>query len=170
MLFQKINECSNDYISENYEKSAACYQNLIISFNKHNYYLDKEQEILIEYIKSLYGSRNYVTSNPDHFSESTTNMQQLCYSNPNSSYSYPTISSIGWDANHPFMVLPITHINNSSYSTYFCQRDSGLGNQFLVVGQCYSYGLYNGGVYSLRRLSNTSSSTVGARLIKIVKQ
>ena len=78
MLFQKINECSNDYISENYEKSATCYQNLIISFNKHNYYLDKEQEILIEYIKSLYGSRNYVRAK-----EILNEAQEKKYKNPN---------------------------------------------------------------------------------------
>lgn len=146
-----------------------------LSYRQMRYhYIEDFVGNIMEFVEGCYlygyGSKNYVTSNPEHFSESTTNMQQLCYSNPNSSYSYPTISSIGWDANHPFMVLPITHISNSSYNTYFCQRDNGIGNQFLVVGQCYSYSLNNGGVYSLRRLSNTTSSTVGARLIKIVNQ
>ena len=146
-----------------------------LSYRQMRYhYIEDFVGNIMEFVEGCYlygyGSKNYVTSNPEHFSESTTNMSQLCYSNPNSSYSYPTITSIGWDVNHPFMVLPITHTNNSSYNTYFCQRDTGIGNQILVVGQCYSYSNYNGGVYSLRRLSNTTSSTVGARLMKIVNQ
>jgi len=118
-----------------------------------------------------YGSKNYVTSNPEHFSESTTNMTQLCYTNPSSSYSYPTITSIGWDHNHPFMVMTMTTIYNSSYNTYFCQRDSGIGNQVMTVGQCYNYGLTNGGVFSIHRMySGNSYNNVGGRLLKIVNQ
>lgn len=118
-----------------------------------------------------YGSKNYVTANPDYFADSSTNMEQVCYTNPSSNNSYPTITSIGWDHNHPFMVMTMTTIYNSSYNTYFCQRDSGIGNQVMTVGQCYNYGLTNGGVFSIHRMySGNTYSNVGGRLLKIVNQ
>jgi len=60
MLIKKMGECSGYYYSEDYKNSSLCYYNLIIAYNKEDYFLNHEQEILLSYVKSLYGNRDYL--------------------------------------------------------------------------------------------------------------
>lgn len=84
------------------------------------------------------GNKNYVTSNPAYFSDTTTSMEILPYSNSNYVYGYDTISHMGWSANHPFMS---TQCNTYNYATdtYFCDTRSSEGS---TSSPCLAYGQY----------------------------
>ncbi len=129
---------------------------------------------VMEYVDGIYsqtyGSKEYVTADTSKFADSTTGHEQLSYTNPPTNYSYPTIATIGWDKNHPFMVLPTTTMNNSNYNTLYCQRDTGRGsNLVLYTGQCWSHIENGGGVYSFGHAAvSTAYSDIGSRLLKKV--
>lgn len=127
-----------------------------------------------QFIDGIYctstSSSNYATADPEKFSDSSTGMSQLSFKNPSSNYSYPTTTTIGWDPNNPFLVMPTGAVNNSSYNTYFCSRNANLGSYVLYCGGAYSTSLVNTGTFALTRCSTTQTyDNVGARLIKRIE-
>ena len=146
------------------------------------HYIEDFYGNLYEFIDGIccqsYGSSDYIEQNYKNFSDVTTNMQQLSYKNPPSSYSYPVIMTLGWDSNHPFMCMPTQTINTSSYNQYFCNSSTNYGNSILYIGACYTTS-YDAsaqgdnntnrhyGLYFMNRTGSTSNQQyVGGRLIK----
>lgn len=76
-----------------------------------------------------YGSTiyDYATADPSKYAycESTSYasyLNKLGFPNPTSN-SNQTIAAFGWDVNNPFLCGPTATVTNSSYNTYFCDRD-----------------------------------------------
>lgn len=72
-------------------------------------------EIIDGVYKSPVGTASFVTDNPNNFSDTTDNKNQLCYVEPSDGW----LTALGWDPDNPFMCLPI-ECSGGSNSTYFC--------------------------------------------------
>ena len=111
------------------------------------------------------GTPYYVTADPSKFADTTTNMNQTSYNAPSSDWIY----ALGWDADNPFLVMPVTSGNGASESTGFCDYVYVNGSSYpvLSVGAHYNYSNSNYGVF-FANSDNTSNafSSRGGRLLK----
>lgn len=119
-----------------------------------------------------YGSTiyDYATADPSKFaycesSSYASYLKKLGFPNPTSN-SNQTIAAFGWDVNNPFLCGPTTTVTNSSYNTYFCDRDYHYsGGPCLYVGAVAANSYANYGVSYC--YSYSSSSAAGGRLLYI---
>lgn len=114
------------------------------------------------------GTNNYyVTNDPSEFSDSYANYSAISYSVPNRDR---CISSLGWDANNPFMCLPRTTANMQYNSNYYCDSlSSNAGND---LGICIEADIWLGnssaprGLFGFAPFTNSRSADyIGSRLL-----
>ena len=110
------------------------------------------------------GTPYYVTADPSKFADTTTNMNQTSYNAPSSDWIY----ALGWDADNPFLVMPVTSGNGASESTGFCDYVYVNGSSYpvLSVGAHYNNSNTNYGVFyaNSNNTSNTNNNR-GGRLL-----
>ena len=113
------------------------------------------------------GAASYVTNDPTHFTDlDNTLMSILSYKNANTD-SGNCVAALGWDANHPFMCIPIEAVNDGDYQTYFCDSFICATNKpAMTCGSNSDTNIAPQGVfYSSGRASTFRSGTTGSRLL-----
>ncbi len=108
----------------------------------------------------------YVTDDPSKFADTNTNMNPTVYNAPSSGW----IFALGWDADNPFMVMPVTTGNEASASAGFCDYVNVSGSSYpvLCVGAyCSNSNAYYGVFYGGTNTVSYSSSNGGGRLLKV---
>ncbi len=110
------------------------------------------------------GDYDYVTDDPDNFSDDTTGKTPLCYPVPNNNW----LTALGWDNDNPFMCMP-AETNGVSDTMFFGDYSdyADASDPVLFCGASYdnaisSYGL----AYFCRYLTGFNNVSRGGRLIK----
>ena len=112
------------------------------------------------------GTPYYVTADPSKFADTTTNMNQTSYNAPSSDW----IKALGWDADNPFLVLPVTTGGGASDSAGFCDYANIDGSSFpvLYVGaHCNNVSTNCGVFYTYSNAASNTSRNRGGRLLKV---
>lgn len=110
------------------------------------------------------GDYDYVTDDPDNFSDDTTGKTPLCYPVPNNNW----LTALGWDNDNPFMCMP-AETNGGSDTTFFCDLSDGANasHPVLYCGAHYNNAsAYCGLAYFYRDYAGDSIAVRGGRLIK----
>ena len=110
------------------------------------------------------GAYDYVTDNPDDFSDDTTNKTPLAYPVPSNNW----LTALGWDSDNPFMCMP-ADTNGGSGTTYFCDYSGNADSSspVLYCGVYYSNAsAYYGLSYFYRCNAGGSNANRGGRLLK----
>lgn len=110
------------------------------------------------------GDYDYVTDDPDNFSDDTTGKTPLCYHVPNNSW----ITALGWDNDNPFMCMP-AETNGGSDTTFFCDYSdsASASNPVLCSGANYSSaGPFFGLASFYHSYAESNGASRGGRLIK----
>ena len=111
------------------------------------------------------GERDYVTDDPENFSEKPDGKTALSYVNPSNN----EIAAYGWDPDNPFLFMPIATVDNDDCDTYFCNYAFHYsGYPVMLAGAGYDssdadYGLS----YVSCTVASSRSSYFGSRLLKI---
>jgi hypothetical protein len=119
-------------------------------------------------ISTASGSPSYVTTDPSKFSDTdTTNMSALSFNNAVTSDSKHCIAALGWDADHPFFLVPIETVNNGSYDTYFCDYYFCAADRPVVNGGAsyYSASALYGAFQVIAYDATTANGIIGSRLL-----
>ena len=111
------------------------------------------------------GERDYVTTDPTKFGETTDGKNALPWVNPSSD----VVAAYGWDHDNPFLFMPIETVENSDYDTHFCNYvDHAAGNPVMLAGAGY---IGSSAVCGLSCVDCTDASNYnahyGSRLLKI---
>ena len=117
---------------------------------------------------NYYGSsyRDYVTANPNNFSETVSGKSMTSYYN--STYATRCIAAYGWDISKPFLCTPTYSVSNTSYNTYFCDvvnRSNYSGYNCVYTGASYGGNSTTQGISMYYASQNTANSYVGGRLM-----
>ena len=110
------------------------------------------------------GDYDYVTDDPDNFTDDTTGKTPLCYPVPNNNW----LTALGWDNDNPFMCMP-AETNGGSNTTFFCDYSDNAGATYLVLfcGARFNYADANYGLtYICRSDAGGNNTSRGGRLIK----
>lgn len=110
------------------------------------------------------GDYDYVTDDPDNFSDDTTGKTPLCYPVPNNNW----LTALGWDNDNPFMCMP-AETNGGSETTFFCDYSDYADASYPVLycGAHYYYAFaYFGLAFFCRDSAGYSYAYRGGRLIK----
>ena len=110
---------------------------------------------------------SFVTTDPSKFSDSdTSNMSALSFNNANTSNGN-CIAALGWDADHPFFPVPIETVNDSNYTTYFCDGYvPNDGNPVASGGAGYNSASVSLGVFCVNSYGATHTyAFLGSRLL-----
>ena len=110
------------------------------------------------------GDYDYVTDDPDNFSDDTTGKTPLCYPVPNNNW----LTALGWDSDNPFMCMP-AETNGGSDTTFFCDYSFNADASFPVL-YCGAHYYYANAAYGLayfyRNSAGSSNGYLGGRLLK----
>lgn len=110
------------------------------------------------------GGVQYVSANPSAYNDTGSGFNTLSWNSPTTSGN--CLAALGWDANNPFLCLPIEIVNNSSYNTYFCDYASTSNNIVLYCGASWYYSAVNIGVLSFSRsTASFAYNYIGGRLL-----
>lgn len=111
------------------------------------------------------GEHDYVTADPENFSEKPDGKKPLSFTNPASN----EVAAYGWDPDNPFLFMPIATVDNDDCYTYFCNYVFHYsGYPVMLAGARYDYASAGYGL-SYVRYSNASDDNAGygSRLLKI---
>ena len=112
---------------------------------------------------SAVGVGDYAIADPSQYpGYGTTGLNQLGYPSAGSG----CIAALGWDESNPFLCMPCEVVSNQQFNTYFCSQNSK-GSAYETVHCGFGQG---GGMINMSYgTTNMNSSTVGTRLIKILR-
>jgi hypothetical protein len=125
----------------------------------------------LEWIDGVVFDTNlYVTSNVSAFSDSSSSLELSNISRRTTATSNPCCRAIGWNASQPFLCWATVTVNDSSYSTGFCDAWYNTNSSFPCVSSgayYYSSSAYYGLCCFSRYNASSYDSYVGGRLLKI---
>jgi hypothetical protein len=110
------------------------------------------------------GDYDYVTDDPDNFSDDTTGKTPLCYPVPNNHW----LAALGWDNDNPFMCMP-AETNGAGDAVFFGDYSdyADASDPVLFCGASYDNGIARYGLaYFCRYLTGFNDVSRGGRLIK----
>ena len=110
------------------------------------------------------GDYDYVTDDPDNFSDDTTGKTPLCYPVPNNNW----LTALGWDSDNPFMCLPAESSDDADNTHFFTYSDyASASYPVLYCGAHYNYTFsYCGLTFFCRYSAGDSFAYRGGRLLK----
>ena len=111
------------------------------------------------------GEHDYVTADPENFSEKPDGKKPLSFTNPASN----EVAAYGWDPDNPFLFMPIATVDNDDCDTYFCNYAFHYSGIPVMLAGARYYNAYAGCGLSCVDCASASVSVAscGSRLLKI---